>query len=181
MNRVFLSFAAAFGVALTAAPAIADEAPPAARPVRHIARAPVEAPARAAPVQQANWTGAQVGGQGGISSMAQGFAEPGAHLFPDCSSGAISPFPPFPASYCRETPFSFDGNKYTATGGVFLGYRLQFGSVVTGIEGDFNAKNATAESTAATTNAFRTETFTGSASQGWDSSIRGRLGWLVTP
>jgi hypothetical protein len=65
MNRVFLSFAAAFGVALTAAPAIADEAPPAARPVRHIARVPVEAPARAAPVQQANWTGGQVGGQGG--------------------------------------------------------------------------------------------------------------------
>jgi outer membrane immunogenic protein len=130
---------------------------------------------------QPNWTGAQVGGQGGISSMAQGFAEPGSHLFPDCSSGAISPFPPFPASYCRETPFSFDGNKYTATGGVFLGYRLQFGSVVTGIEGDFNAKNATAGYTAATTNQFRTETFNGSASQGWDSSIRGRLGWLVTP
>jgi outer membrane immunogenic protein len=107
--------------------------------------------------------------------MAQGFAEPGSHLFPDCSSD-----PSF-ASFCRETPFSFDGNKFTATGGVFLGYRLQFGSVVTGIEGDFNAKNATAGYTAATTNEFRTETFTGSASQGWDSSIRGRLGWLVTP
>jgi outer membrane immunogenic protein len=158
-----------------AVPAIADEAP-AAKPVRHraVERAPVReaAPAQMAAAQP-NWTGAQVGGQGGISSMAQGFAEPGSHLFPDCSIN--------PPSYCRETPFSFDGNKYTATGGVFLGYRLQFGSVVTGIEGDFNAKNATSGYTAATTNAFRTETFTGSASQGWDSSIRGRLGWLVTP
>jgi outer membrane immunogenic protein len=159
-----------------AVPAIADEAP-AAKPVRHraVERAPVR---EAAPEQmaapQSSWTGAQVGGQGGVSSMAQGFAEPGARLFPDCS------LPGF-ASYCRETPFSFDGNKYTATGGVFLGYRLQFGSVVTGIEGDFNAKNATAAYTLASANLFRTETFTGSASQGWDSSLRGRLGWLVTP
>jgi hypothetical protein len=56
MNKVFLSFTAAFGAVLIAAPVLADEAP-AARPVRHVARAPVEAPARAAPVQQANWTG----------------------------------------------------------------------------------------------------------------------------
>jgi outer membrane immunogenic protein len=108
--------------------------------------------------------------------MAQGFAEPGSHLFPDCSSDSS-----FSPSFCRETLFSFNGNKISATGGVFLGYRVQFGSVVAGIEGDFNAKNATAAYTAADTNRFRTETFTASASQGWDSSIRGRLGWLVTP
>jgi outer membrane immunogenic protein len=64
---------------------------------------------------------------------------------------------------------------------VFLGYRIQFGSVVAGIEGDVNGKNATAAFTAADTNAFRTEAFTASASQGFDSSIRGRLGWLITP
>ena len=177
MNRNLFSVVAVFGAAMFAVPAIADEAPAAAKPIRHraVERAPVQeaAPAPAQP----SWTGAQVGGQGGISSMAQGFAEPGSHLFPLCISGGGI----YPDSYCRETPFSFNGNKYTATGGVFLGYRLQFGSVVAGIEGDFNAKNATAAYTAATANAFRTETFTASASQGWDSSIRGRLGWLVTP
>ena len=159
-----------------AVPAIADEAPAAAKPIRQraVERAPVReaAPAQMAAAQP-SWTGGQVGGQGGVSSMAQGFAEPGAHLFPDCTI--------FPASYCVETPFSFNGNKYSATGGVFLGYRVQLGSVVAGIEGDFNGKNATAAYTAADTNRFRTETFTASASQGWDSSIRGRLGWLVTP
>jgi hypothetical protein len=70
MNTRFAEIAAVIGAVLIAAPVLADEAP-AVRPVRHVARAPVEAPARAAPVQQANWTGGQVGGQGGVSSMAQ--------------------------------------------------------------------------------------------------------------
>jgi hypothetical protein len=64
-----------------AVPAVADEAPAAAKPIRHraVERAPVReaAPAQMAAAQP-SWTGAQVGGQGGISSMAQGFAEPGA-------------------------------------------------------------------------------------------------------
>jgi outer membrane immunogenic protein len=123
---------------------------------------------------QPNWTGAQVGGQGGVSQMAQGFAEPGAHLFP-LTCGCV------PSSFFVETPFSFDGNKTSWTAGTFLGYRVQFGSVVAGIEGDYNAKNATAAYTASARNSFRTETFAASAGQGWDSSIRGRLGWLVTP
>ena len=114
MNKVFLSFAAAFGAVLIAAPVIADEAPE-ARPVRHarpVERAPAQAPARAAPVQQANWTGGQVGGQGGVSSMAQGFAEPGSYLFPAvCGSSGL----------CSETPFSFTGTKTSATGGGFVG------------------------------------------------------------
>jgi outer membrane immunogenic protein len=80
-----------------------------------------------------------------------------------------------------ETPFAFDGTKTTGTAGVFLGYRIQFGSVVAGIEGDINGKNATSSQAAFGTNHFRTEAFSGSASQGWDSSVRGRLGWLVTP
>jgi len=167
-----------------AVPAIADEAPAAAKPIRHraVERAPVReaAPAQMAAAQP-SWTGAQVGGQGGVSQMAQGFAEPGSRLFPICSSDSSSSDSSFPSHFCRETPFSFTGNKTSATGGVFLGYRVQFGSVVAGIEGDINGKNATAAYTAADTNRFRTETFTASASQGWDSSIRGRLGWLVTP
>ena len=183
MNRNLFLVAAVFGAATFAVPAIADEAP-AAKPVRHraVERAPVRvaAPAQMAAAQP-SWTGAQVGGQGGVSSMAQGFAEPGSHLFPDCSSDSSSSDSSFSPSFCRETPFSFNGNKTSWTGGVFLGYRVQFGSVVGGIEADFNGKNATAAFTAGDGNHFRTETFTASAGQGWDSSLRGRLGWLVTP
>jgi len=108
--------------------------------------------------------------------MAQGFAEPGSHLSPFCL-----PVGTYPSSYCTETPFSFSGNKTSATGGAFLGYRIQFGSVVAGIEGDINAKSGSASYAASGSNLYRTETFTGSASQGGDGSIRGRLGYLVTP
>ncbi len=173
MNKNLFLVAAVFGAAMFAVPAIADEAPAAAKPIRHrqVERA---APAEAAPAAaQPNWTGAHVGGQGGISSMAQAFAEPGARLFPDCTI--------FPSSYCVETPFSFNRNKTGATGGAFLGYRMQFGSVVAGIEGDVNAKGANTIYNAGATNLFRAETFTATAGQGWDGSIRGRLGWLVTP
>jgi hypothetical protein len=137
MNRIFFATAAVFGAVLIAAPAVADEAPAVAKPVRH--RQVERAPAQAAPVRtaaaQPNWTGGQVGGQGGVNSMAQGFAEPGSHLFP-----AIC----VPSSFCTETPFSFSGNKTSATGGGFLGYRVQFGNVVAGIEGDLNAKSGSA-------------------------------------
>jgi outer membrane immunogenic protein len=177
MYRVFFVTAAVFGAALIAAPAVADEAPAEAKPVRHrqVERAP--APVRAAPERtaaaQPSWTGAQVGGQGGVSSTAQGFAEPGAHLFPDCV-GIYS-------SYCSETPFSFSANKTTATGGGFLGYRVQFGTVVAGIEGDINAKSGSNSYSYSGSNLYRSEMFNGSASQGADGSIRGRLGLLVTP
>jgi outer membrane immunogenic protein len=178
MKKTVLATVAIFGAVLTAAPAVADEAP--ARPVRHrqVERAPVrEAAPMQTPATQPSWTGAQVGGQGGVSPMAQGFAEPGSHLFPVCtSSGGI-----YPDSYCTETPFSFTGHKTSATGGAFLGYRIQFGSVVAGIEGDINAKGGSASYSATDSNLYRTETFTGSVNQGGDGSIRGRLGWLVTP
>ena len=76
-----------------AVPAIADEAPAAAKPIRHraVERAPVReaAPAQTAAAQP-SWTGAQVGGQGGVSSMAQGFAEPGSHLFPIAPAAVFS-------------------------------------------------------------------------------------------
>jgi outer membrane immunogenic protein len=173
MNRTFSSIAAAFGVVLIAAPVLADEAPPSA-PVRHVQRA---APVRQAPVAQApaqaqpSWTGSQVGGQGGVSQVAQGFAEPGAHLFPAVCAG----------SACIETPFSFNGNKTTVTGGGFLGYRIQLGSYVVGAEGDINAKSASSSASLGDSNFYRTEMFYGTAKQGWDASVRGRLGYLVTP
>jgi outer membrane immunogenic protein len=107
--------------------------------------------------------------------MAQGFAEPGSHLYPD-SCGSF-----FPGSYCVETPFSFNGNKTSATGGGFLGYRIQFGTVVAGIEGDINAKSGSNSFAMTDSNRFRTESFYGTAKQGGDGSIRGRIGYLVTP
>src|SRR5262249_6879699 len=54
-------------------------------------------------------------------------------------------------------------------------------SMVVGIEGDANAKSASSSYTYTDSNSFRTETFTGSVKQGADGSIRGRVGFLVTP
>jgi outer membrane immunogenic protein len=173
MNRSLFSIA---GAVLIVAPALADEAPP----VRRVQRA---APVREAPVRQAaapaqaqpSWTGAQVGGQGGVANMAQGFAEPRAYLFPSSCAVGVG------GSECIETPFSFNPNKTSATGGGFLGYRIQFGTFVAGIEGDINAKSASASYSLTDSNRFRAENFYGTASQGADGSIRGRLGFLVTP
>jgi outer membrane immunogenic protein len=179
MNRTLVEIAAVLGIALIAAPAVADEAPP-VKHVRHVERAP-EAPARAAPASaQPSWTGAQVGGQGGVSPMAQGFAEPGAHLYPLASYCADPP--DGVPTWCRETPFSFSGNKtVSATGGVFLGYRWQFGTAVIGVEGDANAKSGSASYAYADSNPYRSESFYGTVKQNWDGSVRGRAGFLVTP
>jgi outer membrane immunogenic protein len=131
---------------------------------------------RSAPAQaNPSWTGAQVGGQGGVAPMSQGFAEPGSHLFP--ASGTCLAFP----SLCAETPFNFTGTNTTATGGGFVGYRIQMGTMVVGIEGDANAKSASSSYTFSDSNTYRAETFTGSVKQGADGSIRGRFGFLVTP
>jgi outer membrane immunogenic protein len=171
MNRTLLATVAALGAILVAVPAFADEAPE----VKHVRRVEhAAAPVRAAPAAaQPSWTGAQVGGQGGISPMAQGFAEPGARLFP---FGCVI------STECVETPFSFSGNKtVAATGGLFLGYRWQFGTMVAGIEGDANIKSGSASSTFSDSNVFRSESFTGTVKEGADGSIRGRFGFLVTP
>ena len=94
MNRSLLATAAILAAVVNAAPALADEAPTEVHHVRHVERA---APAsKPAPAATPSWTGTQVGGQGGISPMAQGFAEPGAYLYPlACGPGAL----------CEETPF----------------------------------------------------------------------------
>jgi outer membrane immunogenic protein len=179
MKSLLIAATAVFGAVAVVAPAFADEAPPEAKPVRHVERAaPVHvAPAaRPAPAQaNPSWTGAQVGGQGGVSPMSQGFAEPGSHLFP--LAGTCVAFP----SECAETPFNFTGNNTTATGGGFVGYRVQMGTMVVGLEGDVNAKSASSSYTFSDSNSFRNETFTGSVKQGADGSIRGRFGFLVTP
>jgi outer membrane immunogenic protein len=128
---------------------------------------------QAAPPQGApNWSGGQIGGSSGVSFVNNGFVEPGAHLFP--LSCLIS-------SQCVETPFSFGGNKTTATGGLFLGYRWQYGTMVLGVEGDANIKSGSASYAFSDTNIFRSESFTGTVKEGADGSIRGRFGLLVTP
>jgi outer membrane immunogenic protein len=147
-----------------------------------------------------NWTGGQAGAQGGLSSMAQNFAEPGANLFFVPSFNGVSRTSPVSDP---ETPFAFKGHPTSLTGGGFLGYTFQAGNFVYGVEGDLNYKHASTSSelttattatyvppvppivvTAAaalpTTTATRTELFTGQVQQTWDSSVRARFGVLVT-
>jgi outer membrane immunogenic protein len=153
----------------TADVASADGAPTRARRA-----APAAAPAAPA----SNWTGGQFGGFGGGSNLAQNFAEPGSHLCPTTGLGDLPPS-------CVETDFAFSGRPTSATFGGFLGYRFQFGNLVAGIEGDGAWKRASESNSLAVNSRdgsiVRSELFSGSFRQGWDSSIRGRLGVLITP
>ena len=160
-------------------PAIADEAP--AKPKRERAAAPQRAaPQRAAPTQASNWSGGQVGGSNGVSSVNNNFVEPGAYV---CPTGSTF------GSNCFETPFQFSGHKAAYTIGPFVGYRVQWGNWVVGIEGDWSYKSSesslsqsSAPSIAVTgSNYVRTDQFAGSVKQKSDSSIRARVGTLVTP
>jgi outer membrane immunogenic protein len=159
-------------------PALAADRP--ARP-----RAPAAeraAPARPAPQQQAaNWNGGQVGGSNGASSVNNNFVDPGSYVCPLTSTFG---------SNCFETPFNFSGTKTVYTVGPFVGYRLQFGSIVVGIEGDWSWKNAESSLSQSSQvliidnfgdNFLRTDQFFGSVKQKSDYSIRGRVGTLVTP
>ena len=124
-------------------PAFADEPP--VKPKRERAAAPQRAapqrtaPQRAAPTQTSNWSGGQVGGSNGASSVNNNFVEPGAYICPPGSSFG---------STCFETPFQFSGHKAVYTIGPFVGYRWMIGkgpypgSTVFGIEGDWSWKNA---------------------------------------
>jgi outer membrane immunogenic protein len=123
-----------------------------------------------APAPSSNWTGLQTGANGGNSSLAQNFAEPGAFLCPLYFGG------------CTETPFKFSGHPSSFTAGGFAGYREQFGQLVVGIEGDLAWKRATTSYVqSGITPLYVSETFTGSMTQGWDGSLRGRLGVLLAP
>jgi outer membrane immunogenic protein len=141
------------------------------------------APRRTAPAQQtanSNWSGGQVGGSNGVSSVNNGFVEPGAYLCPAIYPLGVS---------CFETPFSFSDHKLSYTVGPFLGYRWQFGMAVVGVEADWSWKKGESSSLVSlpfvcfnpACTDYRTDTKSGSVSQTWDSSFRGRLGWLVTP
>jgi outer membrane immunogenic protein len=150
--------------------------------------ADMRAPAPVARSQPApastNWSGGQVGGNGGGSIANNAFVEPGSYL---CSPGT------FLGSNCFETPFSFsDGSAASAVGGGFIGYRWQFGNTVIGIEGDALWKKASTSASQLSVCPFtggacgiggasRSDSFYGTVSQGWEGSIRGRYGILVTP
>ena len=129
MRGLLISCISVLSAVAMSAPAIADEAP--AKPKRERAAAPQ----RAAPAQQqaSNWTGGQVGGSNGVSSVNNNFVEPGAYVCPFGSSLG---------SNCFETPFQFSGHKAAYTIGPFVGYRVQLGNWVVGVEGDWSWKNS---------------------------------------
>jgi outer membrane immunogenic protein len=177
MRKLLVSCVGVLSTLALLEPAAADEAPA----KRQRAAAPERVVQRAAPAQQgANWSGGQVGGSNGVSSVNNGFVEPGAYVCPFGSSIG---------SNCFETPFSFSGHKASYTIGPFVGYRVQWGNWVVGIEGDWSYKNSESSlsqsSTAAIavtgSNYARTDQFSGSVKQKSDSSIRARVGTLVTP
>ena len=132
--------------------------------------------------QKTNWSGGQLGGSNGASSVNNNFVEPGAYI---CPAGF-----PFGVS-CFESPFSFSGHPLSYTIGPFLGYRWQFGDTVFGVEGDWSWKKGENSALvnlpfvcfnpAPACTDYRTDAKYGSVKQTWDSSLRLRYGWLVTP
>jgi outer membrane immunogenic protein len=187
MRKLLLSCVGVLSALALLQPAAADEAPPTKRQ----RAAPERVVQRAAPPPQqqaARWSGGQVGGSNGVSSVNNTFVDPGAFVCPSSTTFG---------SNCFETPFHFSGHKATYTVGPFVGYRLQFGGWVVGLEGDWSWKNAesslnqvsstsisgpqTSGSFVFFNNYLRTDSFAGSVKQKSDYSIRGRVGWLVTP
>jgi outer membrane immunogenic protein len=139
-------------------------------PTKRAAAAPAAPPS--------NWTGGQYGAFGGGSNLAQNFAEPGSHL---CAVTGLGPV----VQPCVESHLVFSGNPTSFTAGGFLGYRVQVGAYVVGIEGDAAWKRASESGyltvTSVESGFTRNEVFTGTLRQGWDGSVRGRAGILVTP
>src|SRR5262245_37635833 len=130
MRKLLLSCVGVLSALALLQPAAADEAPP----VRQRAAPERVAPARPAPQQQAaRWSGGQVGGSNGVSSVNNNFVDPGAFVCPSGSTFGRS---------CFETPFQFNEHKTSYTIGPFVGYRLQLGSWVIGLEGDWSWKNS---------------------------------------
>src|SRR5262245_17993829 len=97
MRRLLGSCVGVFCAAALVGPALADEPPPVKR---QRAAAPERVVQRAAPAQQgANWSGGQVGGSNGVSSVNNNFVDPGAF---------VCPFGSTFGSNCFETPFQFN-------------------------------------------------------------------------
>jgi outer membrane immunogenic protein len=195
MARLLTLGVALLGAVAILGPASADEAPPPAKKRVHRAAPARVAPApRPEPVRQtSNWTGGQVGGSNGGSFANNAFAEPGSYICAPSSIISGEELIPL-AQNCYETPFSFTGHRSSYTIGPFLGYRVQLGNFVVGAETDISYKRANSSAsqttvvpiTALDSSNFpyyyqRNDNFSGSLNQGWDGSLRGRLGYLVTP
>ncbi len=187
MKRLLISGVAVLSALVVLEPALAADQP--AQPKRERAAPQRAAPQRAAPQQTAsqssNWSGGQLGGSNGVSSVSNNFVEPGAFV---CPGGF-----PFGVS-CFENPLVFSGHPSSYTIGPFVGWRWQVGKspvggpVVLGVEADWSWKKAeTSGFLGAKTcfdvlcTLFRTDAKSGSLKQSWDASIRGRVGVLVTP
>ena len=98
---------------------------------------------------------------------------------------------------CRNPVWVFR-RRSSFTFGGFVGYNIQFGAMVAGVEGDIAWKRGSISGTLGTTTPglagplvgpppgvasiyTRTEGFSGSLTQGADGSARARFGMLVTP
>src|SRR5512138_2426439 len=132
MNKALISSIGLLSALVVFGPAKADE--DVVKPRRERAAAPQRvAPQRAAPTQTSNWSGGQGGGSNGVSSVHNNFVDPGSYVCPTGSTFGTSFF---------ETPFQFSGHKAVYTIGPFVGYRVQLGSWVVGLEGDWSYKNS---------------------------------------
>jgi outer membrane immunogenic protein len=162
MRRFLISSVGVLSTVVALTPAFAADLTVKPRPATAVQPAP----------QASNWTGGQIGGNGGGSIGNNNFVEPGALV---C----------FAAGTCGETPFSFDKNPGSFVGGGFIGYRWQMGSTVFGVEGDVTwqeLKSSVSQSSiTAITGGLRTDSFSGSIKQGVEGSVRARYGWLMTP
>jgi len=171
MSRLTSAITAVLAVAVVA-PAFAADLP--------VQKRREAAPQRTEQTARSNWSGGQAGGSNGVSSVNNNFVEPGAYLCPSTFSFGVS---------CFESQISFRGSPASYTVGPFLGYRWQMGNTVVGVEGDWSWKKA--ETTYALLLPqvcfdvgcanYRTDNKWGSVKQTWDSSLRLRYGWLVTP
>ncbi len=131
--------------------------------------------------QTSNWSGSQLGGSNGGSSVNNVFVEPGAFVCPGPGFIGVG-------FSCFENLLSFSDRPIVYTAGLFAGYRWQFGTLVAGVEADASWKKAESTSSFARRDCFdlgcavyRDDVKHGSITQGWDASVRGRFGFLVTP
>ena len=185
MNRALLSGVCLLSTLMVFESAKADEPP--VKPKRERAAAPARtAPQRTASTQSQQLVGRPDGWLQRRQFGEQRLRRAGRLRLPSGSSFG---------SNCFETPFQFSGHKTVYTIGPFIGYRWMIGkgpypgATVFGIEGDWSFKNAeTSLNQSSSTvialtgsNVLRTDQFSGSVKQKSDSSIRARLGVLVTP
>jgi outer membrane immunogenic protein len=130
---------------------------------------PSKAPPLAAPVT--NWTGLYVGANLG-----------GAWQRADTSLGPAGGFVNNSSFALGALPSASSQDSSGILGGITLGYNLQSGALVYGIEGDAMGAHLSATSTAnSAIPAFPLLATSTTTETDWLATVRGRLGWLVSP